>query len=283
MKISVSLLNSYLYCSRKLFLEEVLMLKEPLKESVVFGTIRHEAYDMINKTEEDLVSSIEKGASLEQLKSKYAQTYHQILRKVVISNRKELEQVSVSLIDAYRKSSQYISDEAELRSGNVFNFILENNVYGDELWRRLTPKIMSELRLESDALKLKGIIDQVHIYEEEHVPIELKTGKAPQNGVWPGHRIQLAAYSLLLQEHLKRPVKEGFVYYLDIKDKRHIAINPFMKDEVLKLVDEVIALLESKDAPDFCNNKNKCAKCGLRATCYDNVAMEDLLKVKIVS
>ncbi|MBI2659513.1 hypothetical protein HYX05_05440, partial [Candidatus Woesearchaeota archaeon] len=60
MKISVSLLSSYLYCSRKLFLEKVLLLEEPPKESLVMGSIRHETYDNINKKEEEIVTSITK-------------------------------------------------------------------------------------------------------------------------------------------------------------------------------------------------------------------------------
>jgi len=172
-------------------------------------------------------------------------------------------------------------EESVTRSKNVFDFILKNNVFGDELWQRLTPKILSELRVESEGLKLKGIIDQVHVYEQDYVPFELKTGRAPDSGVWPSHRIQIAAYSMLLQEKFNKPIKEGFVFYLDTKEKRHIAMNPFMKDEVRQIVSEVIGLLESRNIPDFCNNENKCMKCGLKATCYDEEKVNELLQLKI--
>ena len=36
-------------------------------------------------------------------------------------------------------------------------------------------KIISELRIESDNLRLKGMIDQVHVYDNDYVPFELKT------------------------------------------------------------------------------------------------------------
>ena len=65
MKISVSLLSSYLYCSTKLFLEKVLLLEEPPKESIVMGSVRHETYDSINKKEEEIVTSITKKATFE--------------------------------------------------------------------------------------------------------------------------------------------------------------------------------------------------------------------------
>lgn len=283
MKISVSLLSSYLYCSRKLFLEKVLLLEEPPKESIVMGSIRHETYDKINKAEEQIVISITKKATLEAIQSMYRQKYLQILRKAIANSRERLKNVNLNMLDAYRKSFPFIMEESVMRANNIFSFMEANNVYGEELWQRLTPKILSELRIESDELKLKGIIDQVHVYGSEYVPFELKTGRTPSDGVWPSHRIQIAAYSLLLQEHFNKPIKEGFVVYLDAKEKRHIAINPYMKEEVRQIVNEVIALLESRELPDFCNNENKCRKCGLKGTCYDEEEVNNLLKIKIPS
>src|SRR3989344_4431069 len=244
MKISVSLLSSYLYCSRKLFLEKVLLLKEPPKESLVLGSIRHETYDNINKAEELIVTSIAKKTPLAGLEVMYRQKYLQILRQAIANNRQRLEDVNLSMLDAYRRSSAFI-------------------------------------RVESETLRLKGIIDQVHVYNGEYVPFELKTGRAPNDGVWPSHRVQLAAYSLLLQEHFKKPIKEGFVVYLDTKEKRHIAVNPYMKEEVTQIVNDILALLESRELPDFCHNENKCRKCGLKSTCYNEEEVSNLLKVRI--
>ena len=281
MKIPVSLLSTYLYCSRKLFLQEVLMLEEPPKESIVLGSIRHEAYDLINKKEESIVTSIKALASLEILHSLYKKEYLAILRKVIVNNKKRIGNVNLNMLDVYKKSFPFIIEEANVRSLNIFNFINANNVFGEELWQNLTPKIISELKLESEQLGLVGIIDQVHIYGDDYVPFELKTGKSPQDGVWPSHRIQIAAYSLLLQEGFNKQIKEGFVVYLDTKDRRHVAINPYMKEEVKQLVNEVISLLEKKDLPDFCNNENKCRKCGLKQTCYNEAEIGNLLKIRL--
>ncbi len=281
MKISVTLLSSYLYCSRKLFLEKVLKLEEPPKESLVMGTIRHDTYDKINKKEEEIVSSIRKRAAIEEIRDTYKFEYLKILRRSIANNRLRLKNVNMNMLDAYRRSFPFIAEESSTRALNIFNFIEANNVFGKELWEKLTPKIISELRVESDEMKLKGIIDQVHVYGEDYIPFELKTGKMPQDGVWPSHRIQIAAYSLLLQEKFSRHVKEGFVVYLDTKQKRRIAINPYMKEEVKQLVDEVIELLESKELPDFCSNENKCRKCGLKERCYNKEEMDNLMKVKV--
>lgn len=283
MIIPVSLLSTYLYCSRKLFLERVLLLEEPPKENIVMGAIRHEAYDNINKKEEEIVTSIIKRTPLESVQALYKQKYLQILRKAIENNRKRLEAVNLNMLDAYKKSFSFIIDESGMRASHVFSFMEANKVFGQELWQRLTPKIISELKIESKQLRLRGIIDQIHVYEGDYVPFELKTGKTPQDGVWPSHRIQIAAYSLLLQEKFNKEIREGYVVYLDTKEKRQITINPFMKDEVKQLVDKVIAVIESSELPNFCNNENKCRKCGLRQTCYNEEEVNNLLKIRVSS
>ena len=75
MKISVTMLSSYLYCPRKLFLQQVLALEEPPKESLVLGSLRHEIYDSINQSEEKIVSSVGKGIQYAQLITLYKNFY----------------------------------------------------------------------------------------------------------------------------------------------------------------------------------------------------------------
>ena len=99
----------------------------------------------------------------------------------------------------------------------------------------------------------------------------------PEDGVWPGHRIQIAAYAMLIEEKFNTKVKEGFINYLDAKETRHIAINPFMKEEIISLVKEVQNLLKKQILPEYCGNKNKCTNCGLREQCYNEAELNALL------
>lgn len=270
------MLSTYLYCPRKLFLQKILQIEEMPKESIVLGSIRHEIYDYINKAEESLVKSITKG-NIAGIKDIYTSSYKRKVRQIIISNRPRIREVNMDIVDAFRKTWPFITAEAEERSSNILNFIKEHNVYGNELWEKLSPKIISELSIESDTLQLRGIVDKIEIYGNEYVPIELKTGKMPKEGLWPGHKIQIAAYALMLEEMHQKPVKEGFVHYLDHKEKRHIAINPFMKEEIISLVKEIQELLEKKSLPGYCSNKNKCLNCGVKGTCYNEQEVDVLM------
>ncbi len=268
MLIPVSFLSTYLYCRRKLFLEQTLGYEEPPKEALIKGLIRHELYDKINKAEQGIVTSIEEETPLEDLQALYKRNYSAILRKIIMNNKSKLLNLNLSLFNTYKEIWPIVLEETETRANNLFNFIQTHQLFGKELWQALTPKIESEFKISSSNLQLKGVIDQLEKYDNHFIPVELKTGKLPKEGIWPSHRIQLAAYALLLEDQFGIPVKEGFVHYLDYKQKRQLIINPFLKQEVLDLTRKVISLLESSKLPDFCLNKNKCNSCGLKDICY---------------
>ena len=271
------MLSSYLFCSRKLFLQQVLALKEPPKESTVLGSLRHEIYDFINQNEEKIVTSIKEKIQYNEIISIYKSFYSKILREKIIKNKSRIKEVDLDIVDVFKRTWPLILGEAETRAKNISGFIQKYNVYGRDLWEQLTPKIISEIRIDSNRLQLRGIVDKVEIHENCYVPIELKTGKMPKEGVWPGHRIQIAAYSMLIEEKFKTNVKEGFIQYLDAKETKRIVINPYMRQEIMTLIKEVQDLLENKKLPEYCENKNKCTNCGLRETCYNESEVSILL------
>jgi CRISPR-associated exonuclease Cas4 len=277
MKISVTMLSSYLYCPRKLFLQRVLAVEEPPKESLVLGSLRHEIYDFINQTEEKIVTSVKEKIQYDELLTKYKTFYSRTLREKIIKNKSKIREVNADIVDVFKRTWPLILNEAETRTKNIFNFIQKHNIFGKELWEKLTPKIISEKRVESNKLQLRGIIDRIEVYENGYVPVELKTGKMPKEGVWPGHKIQIAAYAMMIEETFNTNVKEGFVRYLDTKVTRQIAMNPFMKEEIINLVKEVQDLLNNQNIPNYCENKNKCTHCGVRETCYNEPKVTTLL------
>ncbi|MBI2651757.1 CRISPR-associated protein Cas4 [Candidatus Woesearchaeota archaeon] len=277
MKIHVSMLSSYLYCPRKLFLQQVLALEELPKESILLGTLRHEVYNSINKQEEKIAVSIAENSDYNKILSSYIKKYSKTLREKIIKNSIKLKAFNLKLADIFKDVWGTLSLEAESRAKNIFNFVQQHNIYGKELWEKLTPKIVSELRIDSETLELIGIIDRIEMHENNYIPIELKTGKAPKEGIWHSHRIQLAAYALLLEEKFQKPINKAMVYYLDAREIRQITINPFMKDEIMDLINKVKELLKSHYVPAYCENRNKCAGCSLKETCYSDETITVLL------
>ncbi len=276
--LSVTTLTSYLYCKRKLFLTKVLGFRGPIRIPLIKGVIRHEVYDLINKKEKEIVTNITEKTTKEQLYETYKKHHSEILRSVIRQNKEDIKKLDLKPTELFKKTWPLILGESLTRAKRTHDFMETHLVYGNELWERLTPKISSELRIESKKLNLKGIIDQVEIYEDGIVPIELKTGSCPKEGVWDNHRIQAGAYALLAEEHFSKEIKESFIIYLDHAERRHISINIFLKDEIKGLIQKVNLLLENKKIPEMEKNFNKCRNCGLKEICYNNTVIKKQLK-----
>src|SRR3989338_4953446 len=122
-------------------------------------------------------------------------------------------------------------------------------------------------QVSSSILGLRGVIDQLEISGESVIPVELKTGKAPKQGVYEQHQLQLAAYILLLQEQYPTATY-GYVYYLASNEKKKVLINPFLKQEVMQLLNSSKKLLSKQVLPSYCENKQKCLNCEIKKYCY---------------
>lgn len=277
MKLAVSLLASYLYCPRKVFLQKVLKLREPLRQPLILGTIRHEALEKATNAEKEIVLSIGKLDDAPEISRKYIEQYAAILRETITKYLPSLTTLGIPAETAYEGAFSTLLTEASMRSRNTASFFEKTKLVGLELWENLTPKILSEVRVESNELGLIGIIDQVHDYGTYVIPVELKTGKMPKVGVWPGHRIQASAYALMLSESREEKIGRTIVHYLDGNERREIVMNPFMQDEIVMLVQEIQELLGNTLLPNYCESPQKCNSCGLRKECHDAKLMQRLL------
>jgi len=146
--------------------------------------------------------------------------------------------------------------EANERAENVFNFASQNSLFGEDLWRNLTPKILTEVKLKSHKLKLKGNVDRVEIHKGTVLPIELKTGKMAKEGVWPSHRVQVAAYMMLLQEEYAIVVDRAIIRYLDHQQSRTVMLNPYMEMEIRELTEKTARLFAGSEPPKPCGREN---------------------------
>jgi CRISPR-associated protein Cas4 len=267
MKISVTFLTAYMYCKRKFFLEQIAGIAEPPKEVLVTGKIKHNVFDLANKQERGIVLAVT-NSDKEQIETKYKEMYAKNLKNTILINKDALNKVEKSLSDAYKELWPFFEEEAKVRAENLHKFAAENNIFGKELWEKLTPKIESEVYVESENLQLKGKVDRIEVYADKIVPVELKTGSGPKEGVWEEHQVQIGAYMMLLEEVLGKKASVGRVSYLKDKEDREVSLNPFLRDEIVKLVKEVQEFIEKKNIPDFTRNRNKCESCGLKENCY---------------
>ena len=277
MRISVSMLSSYIYCKRKLFIEKVLGIKEEPKKATVKGSIRHKIFEIMSEREKGIIVSVTKEDTLYNIVKKYSSVFGEILRIVFEKYKYKLKAVEIRPLDLFKEIWPMFLEESKERGKYLWDLIKEHRVYGAELLQKL-PEAEPEYKIYSEKYNLIGIIDKIEFIDNNPVPIEFKTGKMPYDGVWPGHKIQLAAYSLLIEEKYEKRVNEGYVHYLDYKEKRRVVFNPFMKQEVIELINKVNLLMDSKEPPEMPKNTNKCVSCKLKHICKNNEIMDNELQ-----
>ena len=262
--IPVTALSDFLYCPRKVYLRYVLKLIPVVGEPIIKGKIQHDVFDAINKAEENIILNI-KPSDLNNIGMIYSQVCKELLVNSVSKFEEDIKKAEMDKEQLFNSSLPKFLDEASFRAKALLSMIKTTGLFGKDLIEAIPVKYKSELFMSSKRLKLKGIIDRVEVSGDVHVPIELKTGSMPRDGVWPNHKIQLASYILLLNENFKSD--HGFVEYLDYDVRRKIVMNPFLEDEVKSLVGEVCNVLESDNMPKACDNANKCKSCNFKDRC----------------
>ena len=272
--LSVTDLTSYMYCSRKLYYNKTLGIREKPSIVGIKGTIKHAVFEDAGRQDKEIICALTDRDSLENFEMKYRAVYYKVLLFHIQRMKKELEFQGLKTLVVYQEIWPFFLQEAKEKSIYFFDLAQEKKLYGEALWLAL-PKGVPELKIISQKLELIGIIDRVEV-GDTFVPIEIKTGSAPKEGVWKENMIQLGAYMLLLSEHYGKEITEGYIEYRAVNERRKVLMNPFLKDEILELIQKVQMTLNSKELPEKTKDTRKCDSCGIREICYSKSAEKAL-------
>lgn len=129
-------------------------------------------------------------------------------------------------------------------------------------------RVLRGLELESVRLGLVGKLDYLLVTKNrELIPIEVKWSESLGGRIKWDHRVQLAAYALLVEDNLGSTVKRGYVYYL--KDKR--IVETLIDDDIKGIVKRMLSsmqemVLEERD-PGVRVPLSRCLNCGYLSYC----------------
>ncbi len=244
--IAVSALTSYLYCPKKFYLQYALGMREPAAQPTAEGTILHDAMDRMQNGINDVTSQTNDSTTKSDLEIGYRKAYYLGLYNSINANEHNIKSLNIDKKELFKNLWAQLSEEASQKAEFVFTLITKHKIYGKGLLEKI--KACTEVQLTSEALGLRGVADRIEESEGKVTVCEMKTGKAPAEGIWPNHKIQLAAYMMILKEKEQRPV-EGILEYG--QDKRRLILNPFIEDDVKSLIREVKTALETRKIPQM--------------------------------
>lgn len=145
------------------------------------------------------------------------------------------------------------------------------------------------LDLESERLGLKGRIDCLRRRDGSFIPYEHKRGRAARNNkfnsnstspsakageaaAWPSDRIQVAAYTMLIEENTGQTITEARVRYHQDNVTVRVAIDSAAREEVMQSIQRARELASSIQRPPVTTNERLCVRCSLAPACLPEEA-----------
>lgn len=254
--LPVTALSTWVHCPKQFYLNYVLDIREPPNGAMILGLIKHKLHEKISQEEQNTITTIKPTDNLQET---FKTQYTLYLKDIVTKHAMALKKVQIPLTTAFQKISHITTQQAAWQTNRLTPYI-QQGLTGEKLWETLTPKIKVEYSVQSKKLGLKGRIDRLELYSNGLMPVELKSGNPPQEGVWGHHRIQAASYAVMLEEVFSTTVPEAIVLYVDHGSRRSIVLNPFTRENITDTLALVRNCLESRQIPEGCG-KEHCTAC----------------------
>lgn len=123
-----------------------------------------------------------------------------------------------------------------------------------------------DVKLTDATLHLTGILDEVvYAADSELFPVDYKlAAKVSWN-----HKVQLAAYGLLLEASSGRSIRRGFVYLIKPRQMVEVPISPALRAEVMTLLQSMTHAITHEQMPPPASNRGRCVACEFRRFCND--------------
>jgi CRISPR-associated exonuclease Cas4 len=159
--------------------------------------------------------------------------------------------------EASKDTHQELERKEKRRSGAVF--------YSPEFD---TAEKTYRVALQSEKLRLRGILDLLIRTGDEYLPVEYKEMQSDRGKIWPDHKYQLAAYALLVDEAYQTNVRRGIVNYVNEELNITCEISEGIKRYTRKVINEVRSIILEQGLPPVTVPISKCqGGCGYLWIC----------------
>ena len=128
--------------------------------------------------------------------------------------------------------------------------------------------------VSAEQLGLTGKLDLVEIdlATANQMPVEYKRGK-PKIEDWD--RIQLCAQALCLEEMRGIQVREGAIWYWEVRRREPVTIDAALRKVTIQTVQKTQELLNSGNTPHPTDDKKRCKACSLFNLCEPDIFRRD--------
>jgi CRISPR-associated exonuclease Cas4 len=128
-------------------------------------------------------------------------------------------------------------------------------------------QILRKVELTSKQLKLTGKIDYILITKfNEYLPVDMKWADPHYQTAQKHHKMQLVAYSLLIEEAYKTTVKRAIIYYTRARKTIIIPITYTLKNQAKEIIKNIYQIIQTNKEP-IVPYTPKCKNCNYLKYC----------------
>jgi len=125
-----------------------------------------------------------------------------------------------------------------------------------------------DVSLRSERLGLAGKVDEV-IYVAGDPPLAYPVDYKLTDRLRPQHRLQIAAYALLIEDCWGVQAPEGFVYLIVRRRAERVKIDQELRQAVMDALTDIRQIVEWERMPPVVVSSRQCAVCEFRRICND--------------
>lgn len=203
-------------------------------------------------------------------------TVHLLLRELMlgISHSEDLEGKLLASLEKLQRDLPVIYGE-EIDHQDLCIAIAEVEEIIPKMAQDLSPvldKILPsdlEVDLRSERLGLSGRLDR--LVTNGRVPSVIRTGLAPEDGVWKKDRLQLAGYAMLAEEQFGCRIECGLVEYPRSGVIRTVQIHSVDRSRLLRMRERIQQIKDGR-LPDRPKD-SRCDDCKVRDRCETRMSL----------
>lgn len=145
---------------------------------------------------------------------------------------------------------------------------MHEKAHEETIENRKDIRIERGIPLRSTFYGLSGKADVIEYHKSENkkwipFPVEYKRGKPKMDDC---DKVQICAQTLCLEEMMKINILNGALYYGKTKHRYDIVFDDVLRQETIKIINEVRAFIEERITPKP-NYSKKCDSCSLLEMC----------------
>lgn len=141
---------------------------------------------------------------------------------------------------------------------------IHENVLESLKRRKIEGEIISNVYLESSKYNLKGCVDAIIRKGEEYIPVDVKFSRF--RSLFYQWKMQLVAYSVLVEENFGCKVRKAYIYLTEGKDWIEVEIMPEDREALIKIIRKVEEIISEEKYPQVSKSK-KCNYCEVSKFC----------------